>query len=66
METVTGIRTLVQAQRRESVVAGTGDTGFLGDLWPLDGRLTQAVRLSRLLAPAELALLLHGGTGAGA
>ena len=66
VETVTGIRTLVQAQRRESVVAGTGDTGFLGDLWPLDGRLTQAVRLSRLLAPAELALLLHGGTGAGA
>jgi purine-binding chemotaxis protein CheW len=66
VETVTGIRTLAAAQRRESVVRDAADAGFLGDLWPVDGRLTQAIRLAQLLAPAELALLLHGGTGAAA
>jgi chemotaxis signal transduction protein len=57
VESVTGIRTLSADARREPVLTAAGAPAFLGDLWPVDGRLTQELRLSCLLEPAELALL---------
>jgi len=57
VESVTGIRTLSADARREPVLTAAGAPAFLGDLWPVDGRLTQELRLSCLLEPAEFALL---------
>ncbi len=57
VESVTGIRTLSAGTRREPVLTAAGAPALLGDLWPVDGRLTQELRLSCLLEPAELALL---------
>ncbi len=57
VESVTGIRTLSADACREPVLAAAGVPAFLGNLWPVDGRLTQELRLACLLEPAELALL---------
>lgn len=57
VESVTGIRTLSAGARREPILTAAGAPAFLGDLWPVDGRLTQELRLSCLLEPAERALL---------
>lgn len=52
---VGGIRRLRPADRHAPVLAAGAAPPCLGDLWLLDGQLTQAIDLTRLLTPAELA-----------
>lgn len=60
VDAVTGIHHLTQAERRDPVLASHASAPFLGDLWLVDGQLTQTLHLARLLAPEELAQLRGG------
>jgi len=62
VDSVAGIRTLGDDQRRPSMLGGRVGGG--ADLWLIDGVLTQEIRVSDLLAPAELALLRDLAPGA--
>jgi purine-binding chemotaxis protein CheW len=53
VESVGGIRTLTPADRRAPVLSAEGAPRFLGDLWLVDGQLTQQLVFAHLLSPEE-------------
>jgi purine-binding chemotaxis protein CheW len=57
VESVGGIRTVVPSDRRPAVLSAEGTPRFLGDLWLVDGHLTQQLALAHLLSPEEHATL---------
>jgi purine-binding chemotaxis protein CheW len=65
VEAVGGIRTLTPGDRRPAVLSAEGTPRFLGDLWLVDGHLTQELSLAHLLSPEEHATLAGMVEGVG-